>query len=159
MVKASTENISFQQTNQSTPEGANHSLKRLFGVTTVALGVLLTLVGVLSLFSSWGIVGGSRYYWAAFLGLPLIVVGSEFTEPKNLTPFEADLNDNRTPRAADQTKHALIMGCQRCHATNPSGANFCNQCGISLQIPTCVSCGATIPSKARFCTHCGKWLV
>ena len=55
-----------------------------------ALGVILTLVGSFSLFSSWATIGGSRYYWAAFLGLPLIAVGSAFTQSENLTPLDVE---------------------------------------------------------------------
>ncbi len=67
MATTSPEGISFQR--------SHHSILRLFGAVIVGIGVALTLVGSISLFSSWGTIGGSRYYWAAFLGLPLIARG------------------------------------------------------------------------------------
>ena len=99
MVTTSPESIHFQPTNDSRYERTNHSVMRFFGVIIVGLGVILTLVGSFSLFSSWGTIGGSRYYWAAFLGLPLIAVGSAFTQSEHLTPYDVELYDDRTPRA------------------------------------------------------------
>jgi ribosomal protein L40E len=140
-------------------ERSHHPVLRFFGAIIVVLGVLLTVVGALSLFSSWGTIGGSRYYWAPFLGLPLIALGSAFAQSENLTSDHVDLSDERTPRTADQTTRGTVVACERCHATNPSAANFCNQCGTSLAVPTCPGCGARITRNARFCTHCGKTLV
>jgi len=159
MVTTSTQSISFQQTNQSASVRTNHSVMRLFGVIIVGFGAILTVVGAFSLFSSWGTIGGSRYYWAAFLGLPLIAVGSALTEPENLTSYELTLCDDRNSRAAQQATREQVVACGRCHSTNPSAANFCNQCGTSLVAPICVGCGAKINRNARFCTHCGKLLV
>ena len=53
---------------------------RFFGITVVGLGVILTAV--------IGLISGPRpgerlvprYYWAAFLGLPIIAVGSALME-------------------------------------------------------------------------------
>ena len=57
---------------------------RYFGAMIVGFGVVLTAVGSISLFSSWGFIGGSKYYWAAYLGIPLIAVGSGLAEFENL---------------------------------------------------------------------------
>lgn len=151
MATTSPESIPFQR--------SHHSVLRLFGAIIVGLGVILTVVGSFSLFSSWGTIGGSRYYWAAFLGLPLIAVGSAFTQSENLTVLDVSLDDDRPARATGQPASKSVVACEHCHATNPAGANFCNQCGNSLVIPTCAGCGAKLSWNARFCTHCGKCLV
>ena len=86
MATTSTESIPYARTNHGPYERTNHSIVRFFGAIIAGFGVILTAVGSFSLFSSWGTIGGSRYYWAAFLGLPLIAVGSAFTQSENLTP-------------------------------------------------------------------------
>ena len=137
-----------------------HDFLRVFGVMVVGLGVVLTAVGSISLFASWGSVGGSRYYWAAFLGLPLVAVGSAFSQAENLTGYEVSLAGDITPVATEMGRsYEAVVACARCQATNPPAAKFCNQCGTSLMAPTCGGCGARLTWNARFCTRCGKALV
>ena len=124
MVTTSPKSIPFQRTNDSPYERTNHSVLRFFGAIIVGLGVILTLVGSFSLFSSWGTIGGSRYYWAAFLGLPLIAVGSAFTQSEHLTPSEVDLYDDQTPRAVDQTKREAVVACEALSRHQPVLCEF-----------------------------------
>jgi ribosomal protein L40E len=147
--------------NQSIPyERSYHSIMQLFGGLVVGLGVILTVMGSFSLFSSWRTVGGSHYYWTAFIGLPLIALGSAVTQSENLRSVDVSLaGDNTTRLPVDDITYEVAKACMRCHATNPTSANFCNQCGSSLKASNCKSCGAKINHNARFCTHCGKSLV
>ena len=144
------------------PESAAHrhgypGFLRFLGAMVVAVGVVLTALGSISLFSSWGVVGGSRYYWAAFLGLPLIAIGSAFTEAENLSACDVNLSEEMTLAARERrTGDGAVIACERCRATNAAAANFCNQCGTALNAPACVGCGARITWNARFCTYCGK---
>ena len=151
MVRTSTESIAHER--------SYYSVMWLFGAIIVGAGVILTTVGSFSLFSSWGMIGGSRYYWAAFLGLPLIAVGSAFTQTENLDASDEDLFVHRTKLESDEPARGGGVMCELCRATNPSGASFCNQCGKSLKPPVCVSCGTKMTPNARFCTHCGKSMV
>jgi ribosomal protein L40E len=133
---------------------------RVLGGIVVALGLVLTVIGSVSLFSSWRTIGSSHYYWAAFLGLPLIAVGSAFTHSESLGVHDVNLSGEMTPVATNLgTRDDFAVPCARCQATNPTHANFCNQCGTSLSDPTCLGCGARITRNARFCTQCGKSLV
>jgi hypothetical protein len=45
--------------------------------------------------------------------------------------------------------------CAACHANNPPGSRFCNQCGAAFGCP---SCGAQNPPGSRFCNKCGASL-
>jgi sec-independent protein translocase protein TatA len=60
--------------------------------------------------------------------------------------------------------------CESCHATVPSGAQFCPACGAAARPQvvapssssspvsgpaTCAQCGAKNATDARFCAHCG----
>ena len=52
---------------------------RSVGLVVLALGGLLTLIGVGSFFASFGSFEPPRYFWCAFLGMPLLFVGSAMT--------------------------------------------------------------------------------
>jgi hypothetical protein len=47
------------------------------------------------------------------------------------------------------------MQCQACGAENPSGARFCEQCGVAMEA-RCAHCGASVRPGARFCVACGQ---
>ena len=52
------------------------------------------------------------------------------------------------------------MKCPRCQQNNLQGANFCIECGKSLQLePACHHCGHTNPQGGKFCDECGDLLV
>lgn len=46
------------------------------------------------------------------------------------------------------------MICPTCHAVNPDGARFCNNCGARLP-EGCPNCGHANPQGAKFCNKCG----
>ena len=48
---------------------------RTLGPTIAILGLLLTVIGFGSFFTSFGTFEPPRYFWCAFAGLPLTVVG------------------------------------------------------------------------------------
>ena len=47
------------------------------------------------------------------------------------------------------------MQCPACGAENPSGARFCEQCGVAMEA-RCPHCGASVRAGARFCVACGQ---
>jgi class 3 adenylate cyclase/tetratricopeptide (TPR) repeat protein len=47
------------------------------------------------------------------------------------------------------------MQCPACRAENPSGARFCEQCGVGMEA-RCTQCGASVRPGARFCVGCGQ---
>src|SRR5437899_10025769 len=48
-----------------------------------------------------------------------------------------------------------VMQCAACEAENPSGARFCEQCGVAMEL-RCTNCGGAARPTARFCVVCGK---
>ena len=52
---------------------------RLAGPTILVMGMVLTGIGLGSFFSSFGSFELPRYFWCAFLGLPLLFLGSVTT--------------------------------------------------------------------------------
>jgi ribosomal protein L40E len=163
------------------------ALLRAIGAVLLGLGVVLTAIGLISFFSSFGTFQPPRYFWAAFLGLPLIVVGLAIIRLGYLGAFFRYFSGEVTPVARDTfnamaegaqpgvetVAHAVGRGlaagfgatapageatirCASCGAPNPSSAQFCNQCGTTLQRSACPNCGAGVPAGAQVCVHCGK---
>lgn len=49
------------------------------------------------------------------------------------------------------------IACPNCKSHNPTGSQFCNNCGTKLN-SNCPSCGAPIVSSMNFCNNCGAKL-
>ena len=64
--------------NKTMPRSVRRTLRGV-GLAVLALGGLLTLVGFGSFFASFGSFEPPRYFWCAFLGMPLLFVGSAMT--------------------------------------------------------------------------------
>lgn len=50
--------------------------------------------------------------------------------------------------------------CPKCHASNPAGSKFCNECGALMAQPigdtvSCPKCGKANPAGSKFCNECG----
>ncbi len=48
--------------------------------------------------------------------------------------------------------------CPRCGTANPAEAQFCEQCGVRITPIICPQCRAEVDPTKRFCTNCGKAL-
>jgi class 3 adenylate cyclase/tetratricopeptide (TPR) repeat protein len=46
------------------------------------------------------------------------------------------------------------MTCPRCQSPTATGARFCEECGVPLEL-RCPSCGATVGAAKKFCHSCG----
>jgi hypothetical protein len=64
---------------QAPQHSAMRNTLRRAGVTILGLGGLLTLIGIGSFFASFGSFEPPRYFWCAFLGMPLLFVGGAMT--------------------------------------------------------------------------------
>lgn len=64
------------QTRQQT---ATRRMLRWAGLAILALGGLLTLIGIGSFFAAFGSFGPPRFFWCTFLGMPLLFVGGVMT--------------------------------------------------------------------------------
>lgn len=49
---------------------------RIAGPLLAVVGLIFTIVGVVSFFSAFGSFGQPRYFWCCFVGMPLLFVGS-----------------------------------------------------------------------------------
>jgi hypothetical protein len=63
------------------------NLLRYLGLSILSIGIILTLIGMISFFSTFfssfdndfGSVKSPRYFWCAFLGMPLTFLGTVLT--------------------------------------------------------------------------------
>lgn len=159
------------------------AMLRTFGILLVVSGAILTLIGMVSFFSSFGEMPnfgepmGPRYFWCAFLGLPLIGFGSFLLKLGYLGTFsryvagEAEpvvsdtvnaLAKNTAPAARDfaravreglATSHGAA--CPHCGSIDPGAGDFCDDCGKPIAAAPCPKCSGRNAADARFCTHCG----
>jgi ribosomal protein L40E len=160
------------------------ALLRAVGPAIAGLGILLTIVGLVSFFKSFGGLEPPRYFWCAFVGLPLAAVGigiSQFAYVGTITRYMAgevapvgkDVTNYMVAGTKDSVRElaaavgeglasasggaALRIRCHKCNAENDLTANFCEHCGTSLaKSKPCPECGEINDPDARFCDHCGN---
>lgn len=158
---------------------------RSLGVVVTGIGVVFTAIGLISFFSAFGSFGPPRYFWCAFIGLPLIGLGSNLMRygymgavgryvagevapvAKDTINYLADGTEDtiaKVSRAvgeglsrAGQAGATQIVRCHKCNHDNPADAKFCNGCGAALQKnKPCPDCGELNDPDAKFCDNCGR---
>lgn len=157
------------------------TLLRMVGPAVAIVGVIFTAVGVGSFFSSFGSFEPPRYFWCAFVGLPLIALGSAISKFAFLGAVTRYLADEVAPVGKDVVNYMaagtqdairdvtaavseglrsgeeVTVGCPQCKAANEATANFCKACGGPIQKSSpCSHCGEMNDPDARFCDNCGR---
>ncbi len=157
---------------------------RSIGILVTAVGAIFTLVGLGSFFSAFGSFEPPRYFWCAFIGMPLIGLGTSLMRygymgavtryvagevapvAKDTINYLADGTDGALQTigkavgagmaaSAGQSVDALVR-CHKCNRENARDAKFCSQCGAALQkAKQCPHCGELNDPDARFCDDCG----
>jgi hypothetical protein len=129
------------------------------GPTLAGIGLVFTVIGFGSFFSSFGTFEPPRYFWCAFVGLPLLVVGLAVSHLAFLGSFARYFFGETTPVVKDTfnylaegtkggvktTAQALAEGlaeglskdrpkaiCARCKQANDPDARFCKTCGAEM---------------------------
>ncbi len=139
------------------------SFMRFAGVGTLLAGLILTTVGFTSFFMAFGSFEPPRYFWAAFLGIPLIAVGGICTMMGNLGNYYRYLSAEMTPAgqeilrsmaagshdAVETVAHAVGRGLAQ-GMGHPAMASP----GVGDAVD-CQQCGSKNSAGARFCNQCG----
>jgi hypothetical protein len=154
------------------------------GPAIAAIGLLLTIAGMISFFSAFGGFGPPRYFWCAFLGLPLLAVGAAITQFAYVRTITRYMAGEVAPVGKDLTNYmvagtknsirdvaaaigeglsasgaggsSLRVRCHNCNEENDAETKFCDNCGASLAKSTkCEKCGELNDPDARFCDNCG----
>ena len=153
---------------------------RSLGVFLCVVGGVLTAIGLGSFFTSFGSFGPPRYFWCAFVGLPMLGFGFRMLRVGYLGTIARFVASETAPVAkdtfnylADGTREGVAairkglageaadgatVRCAACAAENDPDARFCKACGASLELPVCGGCGERNDADARFCDHCGAAL-
>jgi len=143
--------------------GKIRGLLRLSGLLVAVLGVVLTAIGLISFFSSFGTFQPPRYFWAAIVGLPLIGVGLGLSRLGYLGEIFRYVSGEVTPVARD-TFNTMAEG------TRPGVETMAQAVGHGLTSamsgdrgpePGTIACGrcdASNSAGARFCDQCGAAL-
>jgi hypothetical protein len=128
---------------------------RTLGPVVAGMGVLFIVIGFGSFITSFGNFEPPKYFWCAFVGIPLLFVGvvmCTFAFLGLLTRYivaeAAPVQKDTFNYLADGTKggvktiasaigEGLSAGratnvCHRCKRTNDADAKFCKQCGAPL---------------------------
>jgi hypothetical protein len=160
------------------------SVLRTLGPVILVIGLAFTVVGIGSFFASFGSFGPPRYFWCAFVGMPLVVAGIAITQAGFLGAIARYHAQEGAPVAKD-TLNYLAAGtkegirdvaeavgaglartepfgattCTACGADNDADARFCHACGERMEAgQVCPDCQETNRPDARFCDNCGRTL-
>jgi ribosomal protein L40E len=153
------------------------------GLLATAAGVVFAGVGFISFFSSFGSFEPPRYFWCAFVGLPLAAIGVTMLRwaymgavvryaAGEVAPAGKDTMDylaSETSQsvqtvaeavgkglAAAGSPHSTVVLCHKCNAENDPQAKFCGNCGAALRkMRPCPSCSELNDPDAKFCDNCG----
>jgi hypothetical protein len=161
------------------------SLLRVLGPAIAAVGLIFMVIGFGSFFASFGSFGPPRLFWCAFVGMPLLALGSTISKFAYMGAVARYVASEAAPVAKDATNYmvegtkdsirdvATAIGegiaaaksphatrCQKCGTDNDESANYCRECGAPLtKTKRCEKCGQSIDADARFCDHCGVAVV
>lgn len=160
---------------------------RVIGPFVLITGLLFTVIGLGSFFSSFGTFEPPRYFWCAIIGLPMTVFGLMLTNVGFLGAIVRYHSGEVAPVAKETFNYlahgtregvkamtsaatsgiveglsqdeARLVACVRCGNQNRADASFCDECGNELvATQNCENCGEPNDHDAKFCNHCGSRL-
>ncbi|MBV9124043.1 MAG: zinc ribbon domain-containing protein [Planctomycetes bacterium] len=132
---------------------------RILGPTLAGIGLLFTIFGFGSFFSSFGTFEPPRYFWCAFVGLPLLwagivlcmlafygsiaryYVGEAAPVMKDTFNYLAEGTKGGVRTTAQAVGEGWSEGlssvtpkatCPHCHQANDADAKFCKNCGAAM---------------------------
>lgn len=145
---------------------------RVIGPIILVVGIILTVIGIGSFFvsmnsamSSFGATSGPKYFWCAFLGMPLVVVGLAITSYGYMGAVArysaaeiAPVGKDTINYMADGTKGG-IKTVARAVGEGISAGLAAGAAGGSAQTTVqCPRCETDNDADARFCDNCGAEL-
>jgi len=166
--------------------GAIRNVLRVVGPLTFGVGLVFTAIGLVSFFGAFGGFEPPRYFWCAFVGLPLMGIGATLSQygylgavgrymMGELAPVQKDAFNvvahgtrpgveslaraiGRGFAAAGKSEAAPGSRCSRCEAPRGDSDRFCGRCGAAFDERVCPGCGGRNPAENNFCGQCGERL-
>ena len=137
------------------------TLLRVGGPIVFGVGLVLAAIGFISFFSAFGSFGMPSMFWMAFIGLPLMGLGTTMIKAGYLGPASRYVAGEVSPTLRDTLGFLGTGGghlvCASCGGRNAADAKFCDDCGVALQ-RVCPTCSAVNAGDAKFCDDCGAEL-
>lgn len=144
-----------EETKIDPKHNASRSFLRVLGPTIAGIGLLFLVIGMGSFFSAFGSFEPPRYFWCAFVGLPLLFVGVAMSMMGFLGSFAryvfgeaAPVHKDSFNYLAEGTKEGVrtiataigeglaagraALVCQQCGKGNEADAKFCKNCGAAV---------------------------
>jgi hypothetical protein len=144
-----------EETKIDPKHSTTRTILRILGPTLAGIGLLLIIVGFGSFFSSFGGFEPPRYFWCAFVGMPLLFIGVALSMSAFLGSFARYFSGEAAPiqkdtfnYLAEGTKGGVrtiaeaigeglsaaraVATCRRCNQANDADAKFCKNCGAPM---------------------------
>ena len=157
---------------------------RIAGPALVVIGLGFTIVGIGDFFMVFGTFEPPRYFWCAFVGMPLLGIGAWLCQLAYLGPMARYVAEETAPVGNDvinymargtepavrtiasaikeewsDTSGEAKKSCSQCGQRNSADARFCAHCGSEMSAAAiCAHCGAKNATSAGFCDQCGHTL-
>ena len=134
---------------------------RMLGPIIAGLGLLFTIIGFGSLLSSFGSHEAPRYFWCAFVGLPLLFVGVAMSMFGFLGSFTRYVSGEQAPVIKDSFNY-LAEGMQEGVKTVATAIGEGLAVGMHKDGyvgKRCLTCDHENDVDAKFCKNCGSSLV
>jgi len=145
---------------QTADQAGTRSILRSIGPLVFIAGLICTIGGIISFFSSFGSFEPPHYFWLCFVGMPLMFVGGVMSQFGFIGAAARYVAGETAPVAtdiinyvADETKGAVLTVARsattgilegRAAGKPAAEANFCPHCGFATR------------SDYEFCPKCGK---
>ncbi len=137
---------------------------RLVGGVVLGVGVLSAVVGLWSFFSAFGTMQPPRYFWAVFLGFPMIAIGAALSSYGDMGAVARYQVGEMTPVARD-TFNTLAKGTAGGVETLARAVSRGLRSGgpgeasVGTESIPCSKCQSLNAPEIKFCPQCGTPVV
>lgn len=150
--------------NKNVYKEASYGKKTLtvMSVIVILLSIAAIVGGIVLFVQGCRVSGVGSKIWRIALGVVLALIGfvfgyasfmAFFTSLSMIKPNSGNVKDGNRAKGTIN-----ILKCDKCGHENPINAEFCKNCGESMQDFIECECGTRCPKDAEFCTTCGKKL-
>lgn len=175
-MKAKVIRMRFNKSNITDPKhNKTRKILKIIGPIVLGIGIIFFLIGIIDFFSAFNGMGTPTLFWACFVGIVFIGIGSTLTGfgfMKNVGGYVASQSapilsdtvnyvaDNISDSIADtanKVKKCSSKTCPKCGAINDENDKFCSNCGTPLT-KKCPKCQNENNIDSKFCSNCGEKL-
>jgi hypothetical protein len=141
-----------EETKIDPKHSVTRTVLRTLGLTLAGAGLLFVVVGAASFFSSIGTFEPPKYFWCAFVGIPLLFVGIALS----MFAFYGSFARYYFGEAAPVVKDTFNYMAEETKGGVKTIAQAIGE-GLSTARPmaTCSRCNQANDADAKFCKHCG----